>query len=65
LLGREVATLIDEEKSPGNYEITFDTGHSEQGRGMTSGIYFIANSWRSSLHSGHVYIQTRKMILLK
>jgi hypothetical protein len=34
ILGKEVATLVNEKQSTGNYEITFD------GSGLASGIYF-------------------------
>ena len=34
VLGNEIATLVDEEKSAGTYEVTFD------GTGLASGIYF-------------------------
>lgn len=52
LLGSEVATLVDEEKVAGNYEVTFDSSE------LTSGVYFY------SLQSG-VFIDTKKMILIK
>jgi hypothetical protein len=52
ILGREIATLVDEEKSAGEYEITFDASE------LPSGIYFY------KLSAGE-YNQTRKMILLK
>ena len=34
LLGREVATLVNEQQQPGNYEVTFD------GSRLASGVYF-------------------------
>ena len=34
VVGNEIATLVDEEKSAGTYEVTFD------GTGLASGIYF-------------------------
>jgi hypothetical protein len=52
LLGREVATLINEEKPAGEYEVEFD------GSALTSGIYFY------QLKAGQ-YSETKKMILLK
>jgi len=52
LLGREVATLVDEYKPAGSYEINFDASS------LPSGIYFY------KLQADH-YIETRKMILLK
>ena len=52
ILGREVASLVNETKAPGNYELTFDASK------LSSGIYFYR------LTAGN-FIQTKKMILLK
>ncbi|HMN23609.1 MAG TPA: right-handed parallel beta-helix repeat-containing protein [Ignavibacteriaceae bacterium] len=52
VLGNEVATLINEEKPAGNYEIRFDASS------LASGVYFY------KLQSGS-FIETRKMILLR
>ncbi len=52
LLGREVAVLVDEQKEPGNYTVTWDAG------AMASGVYI----YRLSSGAG---IVTRKMTLVK
>lgn len=52
VLGNDVAALVNEKKTAGSYEITFD------GRGLTSGIYFY------QLKAGN-NITTKKMILLR
>ena len=52
ILGREVATLVNDEKSSGSYEIQFSAEE------LTSGIYFY------QLKAGE-YSETKKMILLK
>jgi hypothetical protein len=52
ILGREIATLIDEEKPPGKYEVNFDAYY------LSSGIYFY------ELRTGN-YNQAKKMMLLK
>lgn len=52
VLGREIISLINEQKSPGNYEIKWDAS------GLPSGIYFYR------LAAGE-YNVTKKMILLK
>lgn len=52
VLGKEVSTLVNEEKSPGYYSVNFN------GAGLSSGIYFY------QLQSGNLII-TKKMILLK
>ncbi len=41
LLGREVATLVNEVKEPGTYTVEFDTRlPGGQGSGLSSGVYF-------------------------
>ena len=39
VLGNEVATLVNEEKQPGVYEVEFNS-HSDEGQNLSSGIYF-------------------------
>lgn len=57
ILGNEVATLVNEEKPAGSYEVDFSVGR-DSSPAITSGIYFY------KLQSGS-YNQTKKMILLK
>ena len=57
VLGNEIVTLLNEEKSAGSYEVTFDS-HSGNVRNLTSGIYFY------KLQAGS-FVETKKMILLK
>jgi hypothetical protein len=52
LLGREIATLVNEEKPAGIYELTWNAA------GLPSGVYFY------QLRAGS-FIQTKKMILLR
>ena len=52
LMGNEVATLVDEYKPAGNYEVVFDASH------LSSGAYFY------QLKAGS-YSQTKSMILIK
>jgi hypothetical protein len=52
VLGNEIATLVNEEKQPGAYEVEFDATD------LTSGIYFY------QLKAGN-YLETRKMVMLK
>ena len=60
ILGNEVATLVNEEKEPGYYEVEFN---AEQ---LSSGIYFYRlQSGNPSTSSGQNYIRTKKMILLR
>jgi|WetSurMetagenome_2_1015567.scaffolds.fasta_scaffold39566_2 hypothetical protein len=57
ILGNEIATLVNEELTPGEYEVSFDS-HSGEVRNLTSGVYFY------KLKAGGV-VQTRKMVLMK
>jgi hypothetical protein len=52
ILGREVATLVNEEKPAGEYEVEFNAAN------LPSGIYFY------QLKAGN-YSETKKMVLLK
>ncbi|MDP2363587.1 MAG: T9SS type A sorting domain-containing protein, partial [Ignavibacteria bacterium] len=52
VLGKKVATLVNEEKSAGSYEISFNATQ------LSSGIYFY------KLHAGS-FVETKKMLLLK
>jgi len=52
VLGNEIATLVNEEKSAGTYEIKFDASV------LTSGVYFY------KLEAGS-FIETKKMIFLR
>jgi hypothetical protein len=52
LLGREVATLVNERKAPGTYEALFDA------RSLASGVYLYR------MTSG-TFMETKKMLLLK
>jgi hypothetical protein len=52
ILGNEVATLVNEEKGAGNYEVDFNASL------LASGIYYY------QLKAGD-FIETMKMILLK
>ena len=52
VLGNEIASLVNEEKQIGTYEVEFD------GAGLSSGIYFY------KLQAG-AFVETKKMLLLK
>ena len=52
LLGRLVATLVDEVKEPGIYTVAWDAG------GVSSGVYFYR------LKAGG-FMETRKMVLTR
>jgi len=52
VLGREVATLVDEIKNPGEHAVTFDGGN------LSSGVYFY------KLRAGD-FVETKKLVLLR
>jgi hypothetical protein len=52
ILGKEIRVLVNEAKSPGQYEIVFDA------KGLSSGIYFYV------IRTGE-FTQSKKMILMK
>ena len=52
MLGREVSTLVNQQLSPGTYEVVWDTSN------YSGGVYFY------KLSSG-VFSETKKMILIK
>ena len=56
----KIATLINEEKTIGSYEVEFNASSlpSRLGSALTSGVYFY------QLKAGN-YIDTKKMLLLK
>ena len=56
VLGNVMATLVDEYKSAGSYEVSFDASFA--GGGLSSGIYFY------KLQAGS-FTDTKKMILLR
>ena len=52
VLGKEIATLVNEEESSGNYHIQFNANR------LASGVYFYR------LHSGN-FVMTKKLLLMK
>lgn len=60
VLGKEVATLVDEVREAGNYRVSFDEHNVSSGTSSryASGVYFY------TLRSGD-FLQTKKMLLLR
>ncbi len=58
ILGKEIATLVDEFKEAGRYEIEFNTLETSRGVSLPSGIYFY------KLQVGD-FTETKKMILVR
>jgi hypothetical protein len=60
ILGAEVISLVDEKKEPGYYEVELN------GKDLSSGIYFYRMMASDlSTGSGQVFVETKKMILLR
>lgn len=60
VLGNEVATLVDEYRSAGSYEVEFTS------KGLSSGVYlYQLKVGDPSTGSGQSFMQTRKMIFTK
>jgi len=77
ILGNEVATLVDEFKPAGSYEVEFNS-NSDGGRNLSSGIYFYQLVIRGPVRKDsygetnspeeqaeQTMIQTRKMVFIK
>jgi 5'-nucleotidase len=60
IIGNEVATLVNESKIPGSYEVQFNAAQ------LASGVYIYSlRAGNPSTGSGQVFVQTKKMILIK
>ena len=57
ILGNEIATLVNEEKPAGSYEVEFSVGQDSR-PDISSGVYFYR------LQAGS-FIETKKMVLLR
>jgi ligand-binding sensor domain-containing protein len=58
VLGKEIATLVNEEKPAGNYEVEFNSVETLHVTSLPSGVYFYQLKTED-------FIQTNKMILMK
>jgi hypothetical protein len=58
LLGREVATLVNEELKPGSYEADWDASN------FSSGVYFY-KIIAGAPSTGSGFTETKKMVLMK
>jgi hypothetical protein len=71
ILGREVATLVNEEKPAGTYELIWNAVSAAGG--LPSGVYYYqlrstldgGQAGNPSTSSGQSFVETKKMILLK
>ncbi len=59
LLGREVATLVNQRQEAGRYQALFNAAR------LSSGVYFYRLSVGSSSSQAGIFVETKKMILMK
>ena len=60
VLGKEIVTLVNEEKSAGIHNVEWNA------KGLASGIYFYSlKAVDSESGSGIAFIETKKMLLIK
>jgi hypothetical protein len=60
ILGREIQRLVDQKQSAGDYEVDF------MGKFTATGVYFYRMTVDDpSTSSGHVFVETKKMVMLK
>lgn len=58
ILGNEIATLVNEEKQPGTYEVEFNSVGTSRDLYLPSGVYFY------QLRAGN-FVETKKMVMMK
>jgi hypothetical protein len=59
LIGQEIASLVNETKDPGKYEINFDASN------LNSGVYFYKLEATNLTGRGGDFVEMKKMILIK
>ncbi len=64
VLGKEVATLVNEEKTPGTYSVEFN-GQSDNGQDLSSGVYIYKLTAVSGGSHPESYTVVKKMLLIK
>jgi hypothetical protein len=64
VLGREIATLVHEPKSPGVYRVSWN-GTNSAGALVGSGVYFCRLEVSPQSGGNGVFVQTRKVLLLR
>ena len=66
VLGKEVATLVNEEKPAGSYEVKFNSVEPLHTTSLPSGVYFYQlRAGDPSTSTGQSFVETKKMILMK
>ncbi len=66
ILGNEVATLVDEFREAGRYEVEFNAVETRRGVSLPSGVYFYQlRVTNSSKGTEQIFVETKKMVLMK
>jgi len=66
LLGREVATLVNEQLKAGTYEVDWDaSNYPPDGGQAPSGVYFYRLVVGDNTNNGVGFVETKKMVLVK
>ncbi len=66
ILGREVATLVNQNQSPGNYEVTFNASKLSHGNnGLASGVYIYQLRVSDQSSRSPLFNSSKKLVLLK
>ena len=66
ILGNEIATLVDEYRDAGRYEVEFNAVETRRGLSLPSGVYFYQlRVIEPSSSSGKGFVETKKMMLLQ
>ncbi|MDI6766245.1 MAG: T9SS type A sorting domain-containing protein [Bacteroidota bacterium] len=65
VLGREVATLINEQKSAGSYNFEFRTSSTSGGFDIPSGVYFYRLDAVSTTEPTRTFTEIKKMVVVR
>jgi flagellar hook assembly protein FlgD len=64
VLGKEISTLVNEEKNAGIYKVKFDAS-SYRMSNLTTGIYFYRITIQSDILAAGTFSETKKMLLIR
>lgn len=64
VLGQKVATLVNEVREPGYYDVTWH-GLNQDGTQSSSGVYFVRMTAKNPSSAAEGFVSVRKMMLLK
>ena len=65
VLGNEIATLFNEEKPAGTYEVEFSSVGTSRDLSLPTGIYFYQLKVYSEEAGADSFVETKKMVLLR